>query len=133
MRPPTVAEAQEATRIGEHFGPAILRRHAEMIVRCADCNGIVIATVTWISDLGRPLAAVRERGDRLNRTTPLREVGWTFLWADRGTVLHSRCNAHRFAWFVNDVLEVLPGSQQPSRIVRVSHDATSGQGLRSIT
>lgn len=119
MKLPTVAESREANRLGVDWGPR-LRSEAALLIICADCDGALLATVTYVQ--GRPLAAAREQGDRL---TPDRQFepgertrGPAYSWADRGTWLHARVGAQRH---VLDLDAVLARLQSPSRRMKVRH------------
>lgn len=122
MKPPTVAESTHARKIGREQGGE-LRKRAALRIRCGDCDGVLLATVTWVD--GRPLAAARERGDRL---APERAVPphWAYTWADRGTVLHAWPRGSRHRLLLADVLDRLPANGKPRRNLVVRHADSHG-------
>jgi hypothetical protein len=117
---PTGAESREAERLGAERG-STLRRDASLLVICLDCKDTpILATVTWIPELSRPLVAAREQGDRLApERTPGR--GPAYSWADRGGFLHARAGAYRHVLYTSDVRDYLPAPGKPRRKMKVRH------------
>jgi hypothetical protein len=76
VRPPFpgAVEQREAQRLGMEYGER-LRKQAALLIRCGDCDGALLATVTWVN--GRPLAAARGQGDRLRPEKNLPGIGFT--------------------------------------------------------
>lgn len=118
MRLPSVGESREAERIGAEWNVR-LRERAALLIRCIDCEAL-LATVTWIPGVGRPLAAAREQGDRLARERTLPRY-WACSWADRGVVLHARIGARRHVVYLDDVQARLPAPGQPRDTMKVRH------------
>jgi hypothetical protein len=108
MRPfaPSAIEGREAKRLGALYGPDELLRRAALRIRCGDCDGLIIAGITYIG--GRPHAKLREMNDRLRPERPPLGRHWQFDWADRGAVLHARCRARRHVLPLDDLLPRLP-------------------------
>jgi hypothetical protein len=113
---PSVVESREADRLGAQYGPDELIRRAALRIRCADCDGLIIAGITYIDR--RPLATLREMNDRLAPERPPLGRHWQFGWADRGAVLHARCRARRHVLDLGDVAAYLRRSK---RLMKVHH------------
>jgi hypothetical protein len=122
---PTHGETLEAKRLGEQYNVK-LRKWAALLIHCVDCNGTLLATVTWIE--GQPLAAAWEKGDRL---APERHIPryWDCTWADRGSLLHARVGAHRHIIYLSDVHANLPPPRARKRVLKVRHIPDSKWGL----
>jgi hypothetical protein len=94
---------------------AALRRGAALTVRCADCGGRVVLTVTYLD--GRPLLWTAGRGGR---------GAGLAQWADRWQGLE-RAYCGRRQWTVNrDTLAAAPAPGMPPRTVAVSHIDAAG-------
>lgn len=124
MRPvgPSGAESSEAERLCAEYNVK-LRQWSALLIHCADCDGALLATVTWIQ--GRPLAATQEQGDRLTPETRTRRY-WACSWADRGAVLHARIGARRHVLDLGDVHAHLPAAGAPRRSIKVRHTGPDG-------
>jgi hypothetical protein len=116
---PTVGESREAERLGAEWNTR-LRSQAALLIHCIDCDGALLATITWV-DGGRPLAAAKEKGDRLARERHI-PWWWACTWADRGTVLHARIGSYRHVVLLSDVRAQLPPAGAPYARMKVRHD-----------
>jgi len=125
---PTVGESQEALRLGAERGRELAAR-ASLRIRCVDCHGALLGTVTWVD--GRPWAAMRARNDRLAELRgEERKLGrhHDCVWADRGPVLNARVDVTHHVLRTADVLAALPAPGRPRGDLRMFHAGPATRG-----